>query len=460
MKKPLLLARFAIYSCSEVVVAKEKKSSFFLEYLDYEDRAYSQNQKTQLGEEVELDAALRYQYNENTFARFRFETDPEENSVDNKTSLFEIRASHRHESVLMALDLEINSSDNSDGSTSLGIDTDSEDSYIKWDMNDSLSLHFFPFNFNGEVGKEFSTWDVTRIYSIEGIQAPDTINYLQNTATITQKTIPGIIIDTKLSDKFNFYFGGGVASYLYPTDSDFDLTDSNQRFVTRWKRKQDFGYQIGFEYRNPKHARIEFKYVGHTEAEETGSLLESAGSIYGIKRQGPVFLEGEVTYTRAGSRPWRLSRTSGWFEQTTSPGFQPVYSTYNGDTQDWVGKAGYGIATRAGFEIDDITLLYGLFRFQTKHMVYHRENESAHILRDADEEKSHGGLTRVGLGSFLRYGKFTVQPEFEYMMAENHVFADYTSSLQDRNLATFSKTDYLITLFVKYNFEGVNPFTP
>lgn len=460
------LVVFITFAAIQNVKAEYKKmpdeieNNFFLEYFDFEDRAYSQNQKTQLGEEVELDAALRYQYDKNTFARIRFETYPEENTVDNKTSLFEIRVSHRHENILMALDLEIDTSDNSDGSTSLGIDTDSEDTFLKWQMNDSFAVHFFPFNFDGDVGKEFSTWDITRIYSLEGIQAPNTINFNQGTASITQKTIPGVVFNAIVTDKFNLFFGGGVGSYLYPTDDNFDLSDANQRFVTRWKRKQDIGYQFGFKYQDPKKSRVEFKFVGHTEAQETGSLLEMGGSIYGIKKQGSFFIEGEVTYTKAGDRPWRLSSNNTWFEQTTSPGFQPVYSDFNGNVQDWVGKDGYGIATKAGFELNDISILYGLFRYQTKHMVYHRELESAHLLRDADEENSHGGLTRIGFGSFLRYGKFTIQPEFEYMIAQNNVFADYTSNLQDRNLATFSKTDYLVTLFVKYDFRGINPFTP
>jgi len=58
---------------------------FVIDRIIYEERAYSTAQKTELGDSVELEMGIRYQKDENSFARFRFETDPAENRKDNES---------------------------------------------------------------------------------------------------------------------------------------------------------------------------------------------------------------------------------------------------------------------------------------------------------------------------------------------------------------------------------------
>lgn len=455
-----------IQSMKRVEIDQEKPelNKFFIETFYYEDFIYSQGKKTELGDQVELSASLRYQFSPDTYFRTRFETFPEENREDNQTSQFEILAFHRYGVVDFTVDLEINTNKDAGsqggGGTSLGLDIDSEFTRLNWQMADQLQLAFYPFNFDGEVGVEFNTWDVTRIYFIEG--APTTVLPNPGNNSVVEKTIPGL--ELTFGDKrFNVYAGAGLATYLYSTNPNFDI--QNNQTATRWERRTTFGYKFGLNYRS-KEARVWLGAVGHTKAEETGSLIEQAASLYGIFRLGGGFIfEGEFVGTKAGARPWRLSRSSNWFEQTTTPGFFPVYSDYNGNIQDWVGQTDYAAGFRLGFEAQDDVIPYAALRYQGKHFVF-RNEESAAALRTADESLSHGGIIRGAVGTFLHYGNFVVNPEFEYRRAENPVFTNAADAFfannnqSQRLLARFSKTDYLFRIFLTYSFDGSKPFRP
>ena len=434
-------------------VKSESKSQFYLDYFDYEDYVYSRGQKTQLGDKVELEMAAKYVYNKDTSARFRFQTRPEDNRENNKTDKFELSLAHSYETLNINLDLELLTNDGSNGGNTLGLDLDSDYTYLEWEPNQTFAFKFYPFNFDGEVGEEFNTWDITRIYYIEG--SPTTVASTQaGSEKIAQKTIPGLELTLKPTSNTELYIGAGVATYIYPTNSNFDLV--NNPTAARWERKEDFGYKLGGSIgMDDLYAKVE--YVTHTEAKETGALLESGASIYALGRIASNFiLETELTWTKAGSNPWDTSRSSSWFAQTTP--FQPVYADYYSNKQDWIGKSDFAVALKAGFEMVDLTP-YALYRYQGKNFVFNEE-ESAHVLRTADDTKSHGGLHRVGLGSYVRYGNFVVNPEFEYRRSENPVFGNSTDVRSDRILSSFKKNDYVVQLFLSYDFDGNNVFRP
>ncbi|MCB0371064.1 MAG: hypothetical protein KDD45_17005, partial [Bdellovibrionales bacterium] len=250
--------------------------------------------------------------------------------------------------------------------------------------------------------------------------------------------------------------GVGAATYQYPGNSDFDIEqDGPAPSTSRWERREDFGYKLGLFYRS-ENFRFEGKYVGHTKDDETGSLLQSAGSLYSIVNTGSLLLEGEVTMSRAGSKPYRLDKESSWFQQT-SP-WQPVYKDVAGNRQDWIGKTDYAYAFKAGMKWGDI-VPYILYRHQGGYFIF-RERESAHRLRTADESASHGGLNRIGFGSYIYSGNIVVNPEFEYLMARNPVFSNAGDVRNDRQFASFVKEDFLVYLIVRYQFDGPKLFQP
>jgi hypothetical protein len=441
----------------------DKEHDFYLERFYYEDFIYSQGKKTQLGDQVELDASLIYRYDENTYARLRFETTPEENRFDNKTSSFEFLAGYKRGQIEFAFDFSFETNDVADDGNSsgmsLGFDVDSEYTMLKWNISKHFSFTFFPFNFDGEVGQEFNTRDVTRLYYIEG--APTTITFSQGTNKVVEKTIPGFQLDFKAKG-FKAYVGVGAATYLSPSNEDFDLRTNPT--AVRWERKSDLGYKFGASHKSKGSHLFRAEAVGHTESKETGALLESAISLYAVKRFNldsmNLILEFEGTGTKAGKEAWRVSRTDKWFERTTSPGFDPVYADLNRNQQDWLGETGYGLSFRAGLEFVDNKTLYAFTRYQSEHFIF-RDEESANTLRTADESLSHGGLARVGSGIVLRYGNFSVIPEIEYRKAKNPVFSNSADVVgAQRLLARFRKTDVLLTMFLNYEFGGSKILNP
>lgn len=431
-----------------------EQKGLFVEYFNYEDYVYSRSKKTELGDKVELDLGLRYQYDKDTFARLRFETDPSDNRFDNKTSKFELLAGHNSGTLFVQLDAELNTDETSTGGSSIGLDLDSELTLISYRM-DPWDFRFYPFNFDGEVGREFNTWDVTRIYFIDG--APSTVNNTQLAdEKIAAKTIPGFEIGYSFdlgSMPSYVYAGIGAATYLYPTNETFDIESA--RTADRWERKEDVAYKGGMRTFG-KDFRLEIEYVAHTQAKETGSLLEAAGSIYNIFRAGGFLVENEVTYSSAGERPYRISRDGQWFEETTP--FQPVYSDYYGNRQNWLGKEDVAYSLRVGLEKDN-TVPYLAYKYQGKHFIF-RDRESAHTLRTADETQSHGGLHRYGVGAFFYAGNFVINPEFEFLQANKPVFGNSSDVRQDRVLSSFEKEDYLLFLTVTYNFGVAKNFRP
>lgn len=431
------------------------EKNFYIDSFRYEDNIYSGSKKTELGDRTEVEISAKYIYLPGTFARFRFEVSPEESRENNETSRFEILLGHKYQNLEFNLDLELQSNKSGSGGTALGLDLDSEYTNIKWKVTPSFYVSFFPFNFDGEVGEEFRTWDVTRIKTIKG--APTTIsNSPTGSEKIVEKTIPGFVVELKPESVkgLSVYAGFGIASYFYPTNKDFNLLTSTT--VVSWERKEDRGYKFGTTL-DRKSVELKLEFVGHDASEETGSLLESAGSFYLTSRLSRFVFDTEVTVSKAGANPWPTPRGTTWFE-TTSP-FRKVYSDYFGNAkQDWVGKTDLGVSIRAGFELESITP-YLLYRYNGEYFVY-IENESAHLLRTADETESHGGLHRVGAGAFINHGDWVVNPELEVKNASNPVFGNASDVRSNRLLSTYKKTDYQLSIFVTYDFGGKNKFGP
>jgi hypothetical protein len=433
------------------------KKNVYIRYFEYDDHVYSQAKKTEAGDVSEIDLRARYEFNANTFFDLRFETRPEENSEDNKTSKFEILLGHKAGDFNFSVDFDLKTDDGSTGGTSFGPDSDSEGTFISWSMSKAVSLSFFPYNFDGEVGTEFDTWDVTRIYHIEG--APSTINNTQlSDETITSKTIPGIVLTWKsdLSEKSNVkaWAGIGQATYLYPGNSSFDI--ENNPGASRWERREDTGYKLGFEFKSNAGSGgkiFKAEYVYHDESKETGALLSSAGSVYGLSFLGNFMFEGEVTYSKAGSAPWNVNRAGEWFDQQTP--FQPVYKDNYGNRQDWIDEGDFAYGVKLGVRTTDQVLPYVSFKYQGKHFIF-RDAESAHRLRTSDDAASHGGLARLGIGAFINKGNFMIRPELEWRRANNDVFGSSNDVRADRLLSTFKDTDSLLSVLLTYSFDGEN----
>ncbi len=435
--------------------AYAESKSFFIDSFEYEDRVYSRSKKTELGDQTEIEVSAKYIYQPGTFARLRFETSPEENRENNETSKFEIQLGHKYQSVDFNVDLELQTNKSTNGGSALGLDLDSEYTNIKWQINSMFSFTFFPFNFDGEVGKEFNTWDVTRIKTIDG--SPTTVsNSPVGSEKIVEKTIPGFVlgITPEAVKGLGLYAGFGVASYFYPTNPSFDLLTNTT--ATSWERKEDHGYKFGVDLER-ENLNLKLEYVGHDRSEETGSLLEYAASAYLIAKMSGFVFDAEVTMSKAGQRPWFTPRGTTWFE-TTSP-FRKIYKDYFGNNvQDWIGKTDFATGLRLGYQIGDFTP-YFLFRYQGENFIF-IENESAHLLRTADETKSHGGLSRIGTGAYLSYGNWVVNPELEVRNASNPVFGNAADVRSNRLLSTYRKTDYLLTFTVSYDIDGDNAFAP
>ena len=263
---------------SGVSTISRSQSSLSIENFNYSDRVYAQSKKTELGDQVEMEMAVKYQYNPDLHGTVSFQTDPAENRYDNKTSKLELLLFHRYNPFSMQLDSELNSDDGSSGGRSMGLDLDSEKTFITYHHNPQWELTFYPFNFDGEVGHHLRTLDVTRIHSLTG--APTTVNHTQiGDEKYVGKTIPGIELRymPKMIPGLTLSGSYGIASYLSPANSDFSL--ENNPNADRWERQEDIGYKLAVDYQN-RDLTVGADYVSHSNSEMTGSLLAAAGSIH------------------------------------------------------------------------------------------------------------------------------------------------------------------------------------
>lgn len=424
-----------------------KMNEVFLDRVIVRDDVYSSSRKTELGDQTKLEMAFRYHTDATTFGRMRFVTNPSENRFDNETSLFEFIFSKRFDSLAFQLDLELETNDSDKGGTKLGPDIDSDDTFVSYNFNKHFVGTFYPFNFRTDVGDEFGTPSVTTINYIEG--SPSAISQTPaGSEKIISKTVPGLELSWN-NNGHQVYAGYGIATYLYPTNSDFDIVTSPA--ATSWERRQMGAYKMGYLYFD-KTSRYSLQLIDQNNSEETGTLIQNAASLAVFKKfQNSFLVEFETTFTKAGKNPYRLNRSTNWFNDLTP--FEPIYSDYFGNAQDWINKTGSAQSLKLGYQVTDDVVPYLLVKLQSKHFVFNGE-ESAHRLRTDDETKSHGGLLRYGIGSYFYYDKFFFRPEIEWRQAQNAVFSKSTDVREDRILSSFKKNDVLFTINVTYTFDG------
>lgn len=427
-----------------------KMNEIIFDRVIYDDNVYSTSKKTELGDQARVDMAFRYHTDVMTFIRFRYSTDPSEERENNKTSRFELIFSKQVNRMTFQLDLEMLTNDvandgDSSGS-SIGLDLDSDDTFVNYAL-DKFLITFYPFNFRSDVGDEFNTLDVTRINTILG--SPDPIN---STATaderIVTKTIPGIEIQYMLGPT-SIYAGAGVATYLYPTNGDFDIEDN--RNADSWERKETVAYKAGALYLNDGD-KINLQYVTHQNTKETGALLKSAASLNAFKNMGSFIVEFETTASQAGDAPYNIDRDTNWFVNQVP--FRAVFSDKSGNEQDWVGEIGHAYSLKIGKNFEDFTPYIDL-KYQDQYFIF-QGRESAHLLRNKQEDRSHGGLQRYAIGAYLYYDNFYFNTQIEHQIAQNPVFTNSTDLRDDRELSTFEKENTLLTLNIVFTFDGSN----
>jgi hypothetical protein len=418
--------------------------STYLEYLRYQQYVHSASENTQLGQETLFDALVGYRLTEDTAIKFRLDIDPNRGSVDNKTSKINLRLLHRYEQFNFQADLLLNGDDNGRGATTMGLDSTSKYSWISYSPVDQVKVIFYPYNFGTEIGREFRTWDVARLYYVEGTPA-----YISNLPiedeTIGTKTLPGLELQWKPTDSLMAYVGVGSAGFFYPATPGFTIEENAAS--ERWKVKEDRGYKAGAHYRTENTLAVA-EYATHTNGEQGGSMLDAAWSLQLNQRFGSTILNVERTWTKASTNAYRLNNDMSWFHDIAP--FRPVYSDYYGTRQDWLGKTDAATMVKAGYNFGAITPFLA-YKFIGQYFI-DRERESAQRLRTADETASHGGLKMLVVGADYTAGKFNFRPEVEFMQAKNAVFGNRADVREDRILSELNKKDTVVKLTTSYSY--------
>jgi hypothetical protein len=438
---------------------KTDKDKVIVELFSYEDFVYTGSRKTELGDQTRLFSRFRYQITDHAWTSLGFNTNPDQDRFDNKTSDFEFRTGYIYENLVGQADFSLNTND-PDGGMSFGFDLDSENTFLRYRFGDSnFQLTFFPFNFDGAVGVVFDTGDVTRIYYIQGTPAAIPLDpnlSATDPLQIAQKTIPGFVLrynDVQSTQHINgFYLGIGATSYEFPTEAGFNILQTSTS--QDWSRKEAIGYKLGGLIRRPQTFNS-FQFISQTQTEETGALLRSAASIYSLSRMTNwLMTEFEVTASEGGKMPWRVDR-DGNFGNTdlfiTNTATNRVFADRNGNMQDWVGEWGYGASARVGWAGDDYRP-YVSYRYMTEHFVY-QSRISAHNLRDNLLTFSHGGLHGIGFGAFIYHENFIINPRFEYLKAQNDVFTKASELSQFPISQTRTDNDFSFFINVSYFFD-------
>ncbi len=437
----------------------DKKAS--LELFSYEEYLYSKSRKTEIGDKLKLNTRFRYQVNNSTWMSLGFKTNPNKDRFDNKTSDFELRTGYNYENFIAQVDFSLNT-DDENGSISFGLDLDSKNTFLRYEFNKNFQFTFFPFNFDGEVGVEFKTYDVTRVYYIQGTPAliPLTPDPNNPNEKIANKTIPGFVLRyNKITDRknlFSAYVGLGITAYEYPNDSLFDVRSLTGS--TSWSRNETFGYKFGGLLRKTN-AFTSFQFVGQTQDQETGVLVKSAASLYNLSyiRNKFVF-ESEITASKGGRKPYRIDFSEDWFD-TSDTLYQSVqqriYSNIAGDKiQDWAGKWGYAGSFKLGLRKQEYTPYFS-YKYQNKYFIF-SGRESAQELRTNNLEESHGGLHRIGVGAYFYKENFIINPRFEYLISKNNVFSKSAIITDLSTLKELTNTDFVFFINISYFYNKKN----
>lgn len=429
------------------VLERHKKidKNFYLEYLNYEQKVHNSGKDVELGEELtKFEAAFKIVPTDDTFVRLRYDIDAKKNPKSNRTSKLEVLLNHRWQNVEMQADMDLRMDDYDRGATTFGPDTDSEYTFLAYQPNDTWRYVFYPYNFDGEVGRVFYTYDVTRIFYIDG--TPDFISNLPVAdERIKVKTLPGFEVQYFPSADWEVYAGVAAGRYLYPNRDDFVIEQNTA--AERWEARRDVGYKAGFEYRGES-TELQFEYVTHTETVETGALLETGASLQLRQDWSPFRLYFEASYSKAGENAYNLNSSFSWFEETTP--FRPIFTDISGNKQKWLGEKDFAYYTKLSYQWASNKFPYVSYKRVGDQFVYWEE-ESVHRLRTADLSESHGGLDVYGLGIDLQLGNFTLTPEFEYKIAANRVFGNKLDLREDRELEKLNERETALTLYATYS---------
>lgn len=432
----------------EAIVDKSKAApieSFYMEYLDYEQRVHSTSENTELGEKTKLDAAFKYRFNEDTSIRLRLDIDPYKYPEENKSSKFEVRLNHKYKAFEVQADFDVNGDDNERGATTFGPDDDSKDSFMSYQPFSFVKGVFYPYNFGGEIGNEFRTLDVTRIYYIEG--NPTAINEIPTQGErLRTRTIPGFELQVFPVDNLLVYAGIGSVSFSYPGSDNFDI--KNQTSASFWKIKEDRAYKGGLRFTGDS-TKIVLERVTHTNSALTGSLLKTASSAQLQQKFGQFIVNLERTETRAGEKPYHLAKDWRWFDN--SNGYNPLYSDSFRQDQDWFGRWGTATMVKLSYDFGDL-VPFVAYKDMSKNFIY-RRNESAEKLRTVNGTQSHGGLQAWKVGSEIKAGKFSVRPEAEFFLADNDVYGNRGDQREyNINNTSYGRKNTVFTLYTTYQY--------
>ena len=423
---------------------RANENPVYLEFAKYEQVVHSSNKGFEQGENTEVQAAIKYHSSDDTSFRFRFNTDPKKNSVENKTSKLEVIMNHQISDFEIQMDADLKFDEYSRGASTYGPDTDSDYSFISYKPNESWAISFYPFNFNSEVGDEFYTGDVARIYYIEG--TPESIPSEPVAGeTIRTKTLPGFDVQYLYNENLTITLGAGAARYLYPNGESFDIeTDLASE---SWQAKADKGYKVGIDYKDMSKS-LSLKYVTHDETEETGALLESAVNLQLGYRLGKFTMNFEGAYSKAGKKAYDIAYDSGWFSNVNP--WRPVYKDDLDQPHSWLGKEDTAYFARLAYDLPGGVTPYATYKTLGKNFVFW-EVDSVHRLRTADDSESHGGLTIAGLGLEIKRGGYTLTPEYEVLSAKNRVFENATDIRENDSFVERNDQQSRFTMSLIYN---------
>ena len=423
---------------------KPSDKAAYLEFVKYEQIVHSSSKGFEVGEDTEVQAAFKWHPTDDSFFRVRFNTDPKKNPVENKTSKLELIMNHQLSDFEIQLDADLKFDDYSRGASTFGPDTDSDYTFISYKPNNQWALTFYPFNFNGEVGNEFYTGDVTRIYYIEG--TPEAIpSEPVGDESIRTKTLPGFDVKYIPMKDLTVTVGVGAARYLYPNGSDFNIeTDLASE---SWQAKSDSGYKLGIDYAG-ENTTVEFKYVTHEESKETGALLQSAANLQLGHTFGRFTLDLEAAYSKAGEKAYDIAYDSGWFSNVNP--WRPVYKDDLGQSHAWLGKEDNAYFAKLSYELAGGWVPYVTYKKLGANFVFW-EIDSVHRLRTANNADSHGGLTIYGAGLKIKRGAYTLTPEFEMLQSKNRVFENKSDIRENDSFVERNKKQSRFTMNLIYN---------
>ena len=416
--------------------------------VDYEQRVFSSEEDVELGETTDLKANVKFEFEKNTSLKVGFDTDPEKNPFDNKTSKIETLLQHRLESksssvsaYYFGVDLDIRLQD--EGGISIGPDADSDDTFLGIEFSESFSLQLNPFNIGGRVGDRFFVDHVTRIFYVDGNPS-----FLSNKPLseeeVAMKTIPGFTATMSLPSNLELSLGFGAAGFKYPATVGFDIETSGTS--ERWEVQTVEAQKAGLSWKPTDAVSLEIEHVGHSKPKETGSLLKDAQSVQ-LQYDSSVYVAIEGTQTKAGMMPYKLDSSAGWFEDTTP--YRPVFSDFYGDKHSWIDQRDHALSLKLGFRVGH-ALPYIAFDKLGENFVF-TNRDSAHRLRTADESKSHGGLEIASIGVVWSDGPLVLHPMVSSKTAKNEVFGSKSDHREDQLLRKLETKETVFTINVSYN---------